>query len=202
MKLGIFGPQGSGKSFFAMTFARSLSAMDKDLMIYTNMNVKGHNLVVIDDLGQVPLDDGKNKILIVDEAYFSLDSRNANSKQNSVWTKAFALFRKADVVLTVFITHRPRMIDVNIREQLDLILMCRKNTTHFDYLLMDTITELTKSIIIPKTKEAFDFANYNTKDFPFPISVDSLVDHPLFKVTTAKEYKQRQKEKQFQQAKG
>lgn len=195
MKLGIFGPQGSGKSFFAMVLARNLAQMDKDLMIYTNMNVTGHNLVVIDDLGELPLDDGVNKILIVDEAYFSLDSRNANSKQNSVWTKSFALFRKADVVLTVFITHRPRMLDVIIREQLDLILMCRKNPTHFDYLLMDTITEQLKPIQLPKSKELFDYANYNTKDFPFPISVDSLVDHPLFKITTAKDYNKKKKEK-------
>jgi hypothetical protein len=200
MKLGIFGPQGSGKSFFAMVLARNLAAMDKNLMIYTNMNVTGENIVVLDDLGDLPLDDHKNKILIVDEAYFSLDSRNSNSKQNSVWTKCFALFRKGDVVLPIFITHRPRMLDVNIREQLDLILMCRKNSTHFDYLLMDTLTEITKSIVIPKTQEMFDFANFDTKDFPFPISVDSLVDSPLFKITTAKEYKQKQKEKLFQKS--
>jgi GTPase SAR1 family protein len=193
MKLGIFGPQGSGKSFFAMVLARNLSSMDKDLMIYTNMNVTGHNLVVIDDLGDLPLNDKKNKILIVDEAYFSLDSRNSNSKQNSVWTKSFALFRKADVVLTIFITHRPRMLDVNIREQLDLILMCRKNKLHFDYLLMDTITEQLKSIHLPKTKEIFAFANFDTKDFPYPISVDSLVDSPLFKITLSKDIKQKQK---------
>jgi RecA/RadA recombinase len=192
-KLGIFGPQGSGKSFFAMILSRYLASMDKEVMIYTNMNVTGHNVVVIDDLGSVPLNDHVNKILIVDEAYYSLDSRNSNSKQNSIWTKCFALFRKGDVVLSIFITHRPRMLDVNIREQLDMILMCRKNKVHFDYLLMDMITEQLKSITLPKTKQMFDYADFDTKDMPYPITVDSLVDSPLFKITTAKDIKEKQK---------
>jgi ABC-type dipeptide/oligopeptide/nickel transport system ATPase component len=193
LKLGIFGPQGSGKSYFAMVLARLLASMDSAVMIYTNMNVTGHNIVVIDDLGMVPLDDHINKILIVDEAYYSLDSRNSNSKQNSIWTKCFALFRKGDVVLSIFITHRPRMLDVNIREQLDMILMCRKNKVHFDYLLMDMITEQLKSIHLPKTKQMFDYADFDTKDMPYPITVDSLVDSPLFKITTAKDIKEKQK---------
>jgi ABC-type dipeptide/oligopeptide/nickel transport system ATPase component len=193
LKLGIFGPQGSGKSYFAMVLARLLASMDSNVMIYTNMNVEGHNIVVIDDLGMVPLDDHVNKILIVDEAYYSLDSRNSNSKQNSIWTKCFALFRKGDVVLSIFITHRPRMLDVNIREQLDMILMCRKNKVHFDYLLMDMITEQLKSIHLPKTKQMFDYADFDTKDMPYPITVDSLVDSPLFKITTAKDIKEKQK---------
>jgi hypothetical protein len=195
MKLGIFGPQGSGKSFFAMVLARQLAELDPDLFIYTNMNVIGHNLVVIDDLGSLPLNDRKNKILIVDEAYFSLDSRNSNSKQNSIWTKAFALFRKSDVVLTIFITHRPRMLDVIIREQLDMVLMCRKNPSTFDYLLMDCLTEDTTSMQLPKIKQLFDYADYDTKDFPYPISVDSLIDNKMFRISTAKDHKQNQLKK-------
>lgn len=183
MKLGIFGPQGSGKSLFAMIFSRHLAELDPELNIYTNMNVTGKNIFIIDDLGKVPLNDKKNKVLIVDEAYFTLDSRNSNSKQNRIWSKAFALFRKSDFVLTIFITHRPRMIDVNIREQLDYILMCRKNPTHFDYLLMDTISELTAPITIPKIQDIYNYADYDTKDFPLPISVDSLQFNPLFMIS-------------------
>lgn len=180
--LGIFGPQGSGKSFFAMVLARSLQQQDKDLTIYTNMNVTGDNIQVINDLGKVPFTDNKSKVLIIDEAYFSLDSRNSSSKNNRIWSKAYALFRKSDFVLTVFITHRPRMIDVNIREQMQYYLMCRKNSKHFDYLLMDAISELTTPIMIPRHKQLFDFANYDTKDFPLPITINSLETHPLFQI--------------------
>lgn len=182
MKLGIFGPQGSGKSLFAMVFARLLKTLDQDCDIYTNMNVEGEGIYVINDLAAVPLNDNKRKIFILDEAYFSLDSRNSSSAQNRIWSKVFALFRKSDFVLTVFITHRPRMIDVNIREQLDFILMCRKNPKHFDYLLMDTATELTVPVMMLKTQELYDFAAYDTKDFPLPISVKKLEHSPLFSV--------------------
>lgn len=179
MRMGIFGPQGSGKSFFAMILARRLQQIDPNLDIYTNMNATG-GINRIDDLIEIPFQDGRNKILIVDEAYFTLNSRSTNSKQNIVWTKAFALFRKSDFVATILITHRPRMVDINIREQLDYILMCRKNQHHFDYLLYETISDLTTPIQIPKMKEIFDFANYNTKDFPLPIEVTKLEQTPLF----------------------
>jgi hypothetical protein len=183
MNLGIFGPQGSGKSFFAMLLARHLQKIDSSLDIYTNMNIDGDNCYVINDLATLPLEDGRNKIFIVDEAFFTLNSRSSSSKQNVIWSQVFALFRKSDVVLSMFITHRPRMIDVNIREQLQHVLMCRKNPTQFDYLLIDTMTMLNTPIQIPKIKEVFDYANYNTKDFPLPIKVDSLINHPLFQTT-------------------
>jgi GTPase SAR1 family protein len=183
MKLGIFGQQGSGKSLIAMVLSRSLQSQDPTLDIYTNMNVDGKNIYTIHDLADLPLNNNRRKVFIVDEAYFTLDSRNSSSKQNRIWSKVFALFRKSDVILTIFITHRPRMIDVNIREQLDYILMCRKNPNQFDYLLLDTTTELTTPITLPKHKKIYDYANYDTRDFPLPISVDSLQNHPLFKIT-------------------
>lgn len=182
MKLGIFGPQGSGKSFVAMVLARSLQCQYPFLHIYTNMNVVGDNITTISDLAQMPLDLSQPKILIVDEAYFTLDSRNSSSKQNRIWSKVFAFFRKANVVLAVFITHRPRMIDINIRDQLDYVIMCRKNPTHFDYLMMDMVSHELRPFQIPKVKEVFDFADYDTYDFPLPITVESLENHPLFKV--------------------
>lgn len=182
MRLGVFGPQGSGKSFIVSMLSRHLMELDKDLMLYTNMNLQGDNIKTIVDLSEFPFNDGKNKIFILDEAYFTLNSRNSSSKNNQIWTSAFALFRKSDTVLSVFITHRPRMIDVNFREQLDYIMMCRKNPTHFDYLLMDTVSELTTSITIPKVKEVFDYAKFDTKDFPLPIKVEGLKDNPLFQI--------------------
>lgn len=179
--MGIFGPQGSGKSFFAMVLARRLQQIDPELDIYSNMNATG-GIIRIDDLAEIPFQDGKNKILIVDEAMFTLNSRATNSKQNAVWSKAVALFRKSDFVAVIFITHRPRMIDVNIREQLDYILMCRKNQHHFDYLLYESISDLTTPIQIPKMKDIFEFANYDTKDFPLPIQVTELEKLPLFQI--------------------
>lgn len=181
MKLGVFGPQGSGKTTIAMLFARHFQSIDKNIKIYTNINATGQNLITIDDLAYIPLQDNKPKIFILDEAMFSIDSRNSNSKQNKVWTKALALFRKSDVVLAIFITHTPSMLDVRIRDQLDYIVMARKNKTHFDYLLYEVISKIHTSMQVPRTQEIFTFANFNTKDFPNPILTQILEQQQIFK---------------------
>lgn len=181
-KLGIFGPQGSGKSLFAMILVRSLQKQYPDLKVYTNINAVGKNLVVIDDLGDIPFQDGKPKVFVIDEAYFTLDSRGSSSKQNRIWSRAFALFRKSDIVLTVFITHRPRMLDVNIREQLDFVLMCRKEKEMFSYLLVDSLSMETSPIQMPKHPIVYDFADYDTKDFPLAIWTEKLQENPIFQL--------------------
>lgn len=181
-KIGIFGPQGSGKSLFAMILARSLKKQYPEVTVYTNMNSEGDGIVTINDLGEIPFQDGKPKIFIIDEAYFTIDSRGSSSKQNRIWSRAFALFRKSDIVLSVFITHRPRMVDVNIREQLDFVLMCRKEKEYFSYLLLDTLSMEQTPIQMPKHKTIYNFADYDTKDFPLAIWTDKLEENPIFRL--------------------
>lgn len=182
MKLGVFGPQGSGKTLFVMVLIRSLQREYKGIKIYTNINATGDDIQVVDDLGDIPFQDGLPKIFVIDEAYFTLDSRGSSSKQNRIWSRAFALFRKSDIILTVFITHRPRMLDVNIREQLDMVLMCRKEKEMFSYLLVDTLSMMTTPIQMPKHPIVFDFADYDTKDFPLAIWTEKLQQNPIFQL--------------------
>lgn len=182
MKLGIFGPQGSGKTLFIMCFIRSLQKKYEGIKIYTNINATGEGIVVVDDLGDIPFQDGKPKIFVIDEAYFSLDSRGSSSKQNRIWSRAFALFRKSDIILTVFITHRPKMLDVNIRDMLEMVLMCRKEKEYFSYLLVDTLSLLQVPIQMPKHHSIYDLADYDTKDFPSAIWTEKLQLTPLFQL--------------------
>jgi ABC-type dipeptide/oligopeptide/nickel transport system ATPase subunit len=182
MKLGVFGPQGSGKTTIAMLFARMLTKDNPDVKIYTNINATGENLITISDLADLPFQDNKPKVFILDEAMFSIDSRNSNSKQNKVWTKALALFRKSDVVLAIFVTHTPSMLDIRIRDQLDYIIMARKNPTHFDYLLYEVISKISIPLQMARTKNVFNFANFDTKDFPDPITTERLELLPIFKI--------------------
>lgn len=182
VKIGVFGPQGSGKTTISMLFCRYFQNIDPNTIIYTNVNADGDKLVTIDDLAEIPFQDGKPKIFYLDEAMFTLDSRNSSSKQNKIWTKAFALFRKSDFALELYSTHTIGMLDVRVRDQLNYIIMCRKNKTHFDYLLYDTLSKEHTPIQIPRIQEIFDYANFNTKDFPDPISVELLQKIPLFQL--------------------
>jgi hypothetical protein len=199
MIVGVFGPQGSGKSFICVLFSRLLIRTYPELSLYTNMNVTGQNINVISDLNQLPYDRSP-KILIVDEAMFSIDSRQSSSHVNVLWTRALAYFRKVNVCAAFFATHRPSMLEVRIREQMSYSIMCRKNPTHFDYLMIDMTAQTSKPFQVPKHDYVFEFANYDTYDFPYPIDVLGLADDERFRVRNVKDdlrkkLKEKEKEK-------
>ena len=183
VKVGVFGPQGAGKTTFAMILARSFQSRDSRCKIYTNItNIDNDpSMVTISDLVEIPFQDGLPKIVVVDEAYFTVGSRSSSSKQNMTWTKAHALFRKSDIVLTLFVTHQPNMIDVNIRNLLEFVVMGRKNKNIFDYIFYECISKMYTPFSIPKIKPVFDYARFNTKDFPNAIDVIELEKNPVFR---------------------
>jgi AAA+ superfamily predicted ATPase len=188
MKLGMFGQQGSGKTFLSVLLARKVQKLYPECTIYSN--ISGEDIVTISDLNEFPFDNYKEypnelpppKILIIDEAMFSISSRGSSSNINEIWSRALAMFRKNNVVLTIYATHRPSMLDVRFRDQLDSVVMCRKNKVHFDYLYVDMVTHLQKTFQVPKIDKMFQMANYATREMPMPIEVIELMNHPLFQL--------------------
>jgi len=191
MKLSIVGQQGSGKTLLSVILARLVQSRYPETMIYSNVYSVDNDpsWVTINDLADFPFDDHKKfkgrvppKILILDEAMFSVSSRGSGSNINELWSRALAYFRKNNVVLTIFATHRVNMLDNRFREQLDGVIMCRKNPSYFDYLLVDMVTHIQKPFRMAKTPSVFNFANYNTYEMPMPIEVIRLQEHPLFQL--------------------
>lgn len=180
MKLGIFGQQGAGKTFLGMLLARSFQQQHPEIILYTNVNCTGQGIKVIKDFGEIPLERDTPKILLIDEAMFTLDSRGSSSKQNVTFTKFFALLRKLNFVMTIFCTHRYGLLDVRVREQLDYVISGRRSSDVFEYLCIDVTTGAEDYFIVPKHKTVFDFANYDTLDFPNPITTYGLQNNPLF----------------------
>lgn len=189
MLIGVFGPQGSGKSLISMVLSRMVTR-NHDIKIYTNINAAGNNIEIISDLGEIPFDRSP-KILILDEAMFSVDSRRAGSESNVVWSKMVAFFRKLNFLMVFYNTHTPQMVDNRIRDQLAYIIMCRKSKVQFEYLLLDMISQQTKPFYIPRSQQLYDFANFDTYDFPNPVDIDLLVEKydNLFKVRNKKDKK-------------
>ena len=127
-KVFIAGQQGSGKTTLAIYLARKIASISKEITIYTNMNVQNDSQVkTVSDLGQIPFDRSP-KILLVDEAMFTLDSRSHSSKQNKVWTRAQAFFRKANFLMVCYMTHSVDLIDNRMRQQLVFVVV-RLNQT-------------------------------------------------------------------------
>lgn len=186
MIIGVFGQQGSGKSFLAVLLSRLFVRSFPELSVYTNMSVDGQGMNVISDLLDIPYDRSP-KIVIVDEAMFSIDSRQSSSHVNVLWTRALAYFRKTNVCIAFFCTHRPGMLESRIREQMAYSFMCRKNPSHFDYLMIDLVSHLTKPFQVLKHPDVFAFADYDTYDFPFPIDVLKLAQDDRFRIRNVKE---------------
>jgi hypothetical protein len=189
MLIGVFGPQGSGKTLLSVLLSRKfIKATNEDIKIYTNVNANGDNIEIISDLGEIPFN-REPKILILDEAMFSVDSRRAGSESNVVWTKMVAFFRKLNFLMVFYNTHTPAMVDNRIRDQLAYVIMCRKSKEQFEYLMLDMISQETKPFYIPRSLELYNYASFDTYDFPNPIDVDLLIEKydNLFKVRNKKD---------------
>lgn len=181
-KTMIIGPQGSGKSLLGIFWSRKIQQRFPGVTIYTNMTIDNQtNIKTVYDLSHIPFDRSP-KILIIDEAMFTLDSRAHSSKQNKIWTRAQAFFRKANFLMVLYLTHTLDLIDNRMRAQLDYIVMCRKNKQLFEYLAFDMLTQRSKPFYLPKRDEIYDFASFDTHDFPPPITVDGLEENILFKI--------------------
>lgn len=188
MLIGVFGPQGSGKTLVSMLFSRMLLKLEQSIKIYTNVNAEGENVIVISDIGEIPFD-REPKILILDEAMFSIDSRRAGSESNVVWMRMTALFRKLNFLMVFYNTHTPNMIDNRVRDQLAYIVMCRKSKKQFEYLMLDMVSQLTKPFYMLRSQELYNFTNFDTYDFPNPIDIDILIEKyaEIFKVRNKKD---------------
>jgi hypothetical protein len=181
-KVAILGQQGTGKSLLGVFLSRKIQYSYSGVTIYTNMNIDpAPGMIQVTDLSQIPFDRSP-KILIIDEAMFTIDSRSHSSKQNKIWTRAQAFFRKANFLLVLYITHSADLIDNRMRKQLNYVIMCRKDKEQFQYLVFDMLTKNTKPFSLPKNQKIFNFANFDTHDFPPPISVDGLSENILFKI--------------------
>lgn len=193
MIIGVYGPQGSGKTLLSVLLSRKvIDFLDayNEVIIYTNVNASGRNIKIIEDLGEIPLD-RKPKILILDEAMFSVDSRRSSGESNVIWTRIVAFLRKTNFLMAFFNTHTPEMVDNRIRGQTVYTFMCRKSKKQFEYLILDMFSHQTKFITIPKSQDMYDYANFDTYDFPNPIDIELLIERnpKLFKVRTKKDRK-------------
>ena len=116
--LGCYGFQRSGKTFIAALISEMLRSK-YGFPVYTNMNSK--NFIHIKSLNESPLDK-KPKVLLIDEAPNSLDSRDW--QKNSGITKFFNTIGKQNILL-ILTAPFPDMIEMRVRRQNNYVIFAK-----------------------------------------------------------------------------
>ncbi|MCG8528701.1 MAG: ATP-binding protein [Opitutales bacterium] len=167
--VGVIGLQGSGKTSFAVQYGRKFNSVNGQ--VYTNMNI--HGFTEIRDFGEIPFTRDM-KLLIIDEAMFSLDSRSFSSKDNKIFSRFLAYLRKINTQL-MWITHFPNLIDSRLRLQTSLFILCKKyrNKTLFNVINAFTLDQYSYSI--NRSEDFFNYCNYNSFEMPNILSTKKLL---------------------------
>ncbi len=175
MIYGVVGLQGAGKTSFLVYIGRQFQRLGAD--VYTNMSVE--DFVHIRDFSEIPFD-RKFKILLIDEAMFSFDSRSFGSKDNKIFSRFLAYLRKQNTGL-IWATHFLGLVDVRLRMQTEIYYMVKKRDERYiDVLAMNAFTSSIHSMSIEKSPRYFSYLRYDTADMPSIVTVQGLLQKNEF----------------------
>lgn len=169
MIAGIFGYQGSGKTTIGVVMARAI-ARELQATIYSNIEAPG--VVTVTKLSEIPMD-RLPKILLIDEAMFTIDSRLFSSGASVKFTRFLAYLRKNGCLL-LYMTHHPSMIDLRLRQQTNFAILARSTPDRFVYRVVNMQTLVEGGLEALKVPGLFAMANYSTEEFPAPITIDDV----------------------------
>lgn len=170
--VGFFGFQRSGKTLLASILAEYLRR-DYEIPVYTNMSVE--NWTTIYAISEIPFD-FKQKVVLVDELYFSLDSRTwKDNTSSSIFLNTIG---KQDI-LFLYTAISPDMVEMRLREQTELIFIAKNiSSEYIEYLVIDTYRKTSNKFLLKKTNQTFEYVKYNTLQVPSMIKFD--IDYNKF----------------------
>jgi hypothetical protein len=156
--VGYFGFQRSGKTLKAYLDAESYRR--QGLEVYSNMNVPNWNK--ISSLTDLPFNHDP-KVLLLDEAYYFMDSRNW--KNNTDSTIFFNTIGKQNILM-LLTAIEPGTIELRLRNQMNFVHLVKSDQRFIYYKLIDVIRGRERIISLQKTQELFDSLTYDTKQVP------------------------------------
>jgi hypothetical protein len=156
MIIGSFGFQRSGKTALTMFIARYFSA-NFGCKIYSN--IEAENVILIEKISDIPID-GKPKILILDEAYIMLDSRNfANNKEFTLFLNTLGKQK----ILMCITAISPDTVDKRLRDQMSFIFLARGDATNMHYVVYDVLSDRISPVFsLEKTADLWSYLAYNS----------------------------------------
>jgi hypothetical protein len=156
--VGYFGFQRSGKTLKAYLDAERYRR--QGLEVYSNMLVPNWNK--IDSLTDLPFNHDP-KVLLLDEAYYFLDSRNW--KNNTDSTVFFNTIGKQNVLMLLTAID-PGTIELRLRNQMNFVHLVKSDQKFIYYKMIDVIRGREKVFSLQKTQGLFDSLTYDTKQVP------------------------------------
>lgn len=162
---GFYGFQRSGKTLLAYLLSDFYSKQ-LGIKVYTNMSCS--DFITISSLQDIPLD-YKPKILLLDEAYYFLDSRSW--KDNTDSSIFFNTIGKQNILL--FLTAiNPEMVDKRLREQHNYMFFVKGDNENIYYKLLDVQRNKSNYFTIAKNEKLFDRLKYDTLQVPDYVNTD------------------------------
>lgn len=164
--IGCYGAQRSGKTLLAYLLAEDKKA--KGAKVYSNMFVPDPQWTQISALTDIPLD-YKPKVLLLDEAYYFMDSRSWKDNKNA--TIFFNTIGKQDILL-ILTAPNPNQIEMRIRDQHNYLFLARDDNNRFSYRVFDCFRGTHKDFTLDKTSQLFSKLKYDTKQVPDWVDCD------------------------------
>lgn len=167
--IGSYGFQRSGKTLISFLIAEKYR-QEQNINVYSNMKVP--DWVHLERLSDLPVNN-EPKVLLLDEAYFFLDSRNW--KNNAESTIFFNTIGKQNILLLLTAID-PSEVDIRIRRQHNYLIIVKKTITKesekLNYRLFDIQRDKVKDFNLQLNQQVFNKITYDTLQIPMPIDLD------------------------------
>jgi energy-coupling factor transporter ATP-binding protein EcfA2 len=152
----LVGRRGSGKSTLLTAIA-----LIEEIPFFSNIIIKSVNYhpLAISDLEELPTP----SMIIIDEGYGTVDSREAQSTRNRLWSHVAFQLRKRDLTVLIAV-QQWSALDIRIRKETDFIVKCEFDNEVFNYSVMDAYEgEIIYDFNLPfvNAKEIFPFFDTN-----------------------------------------
>ena len=156
--VGAYGYQRSGKTLIAYMMADEYYRMGCE--VYSNMEVEGWNK--INSLTDIPFN-YKPKVLLLDEVYYFMDSRNW--KSNTDASIFFNTIGKQNILL-LLTAISPDMVEMRLRDQHNYMILVKSDKHFIYYKLLDVVRRRQREFMLPKTDDLFKRLRYDTQQIP------------------------------------
>jgi hypothetical protein len=174
--VGFYGYQRSGKTL--MAFLKAEEYRKQGCSVYSNMTVP--NWTKIDSLMDIPFD-FKPKVLVLDEAYYFLDSRNWHKNTNA--SIFFNTIGKQNILLIITAVN-VETVELRLRQQHNYMYIVKADKSNIYYKMFDVVRNKSKVFTLRKCDDLFKMCTYDTQQIPDMI--DTSLDKFADKVKAAK----------------